>query len=252
LRCVIIQGKRKEQDIERTNSSLTPVTLLVGVSSCWGSLRRQAPPQASQDLPVLLYGLRGRHGRSPCGKSGRRRLREDRNRPLRGTPVFDRDKDSPTSVSAQHAQDWEGSGDARTRSRFEKEHRAGRDGTSDASETPNLKSGTAHLTKTVDDLTGPLTARRNAAAHVTRSVEGSVTTLSEGSAGGASPRSGKLVAKKGALQPSVNAGSLVGTEEGPGYMTFNDLMRMAEKMALYSPRLNLNKVRFSLYGTMVH
>jgi hypothetical protein len=178
-------------------------------------------------------------------------LAAERNRPLRGTPVFDRDKDSPTSASAQHAQDREGSGDASTRSRFEKEHRAGRGGTSDASETLNLKSGTAHLTKSVDDITGPLTARRNAAAHATRSVEGSVSAVSEGSAGGASPRSGKLAGKKGALQTSVNAGSLVGMEEGPGYMTFNDLMRMAEKMALYSPQLNLNKVRFKLCGRTV-
>jgi hypothetical protein len=191
------------------------------------------------------------HVANPDADASGNHVAAERNRPLRGTPVFDRDKDSPTSASsgsAQHAQDREGSGEASMRSRFEKEHRAGRGGTSDAFETPNLKSGTAHLTKSVDDLTGPLTARRNAAAHVTRSVEGSASALSEGSAGGASPKSGKLAGKKGALQTPVNAGSLVGMEEGPGYMTFNDLMRMAEKMALYSPQLNLNKVMLKVSG----
>ncbi|GAQ77672.1 hypothetical protein KFL_000020340 [Klebsormidium nitens] len=136
----------------------------------------------------------------------------ERTKALHGTPVFDREKESSASAgSGQH------SGDASGRSRFEREAKQA----AAASETLNPGHGSP---------------RKGAGS---KSLEGAVEPRSPGLDGTGAKAGGK----KGLAPTAASVTSLGGMEEGPGYMTFNDLMRLADKMGLYSPQLNLSKVK---------
>lgn len=136
----------------------------------------------------------------------------ERSKPLHGTPVFDREKEHSASTSAGPGQH---SGDTNGRSRFERETKQA----AAASETLNPGHGSP---------------RKGA---VSKSLEGAGSQSSDGTGA-------ETGGKKGPAPPAATSvTSLGGTEEGPGYMTFNDLMRLADKMGLYSPQLNLSKVR---------
>lgn len=142
----------------------------------------------------------------------------ERSKALHGTPVFDREKEASASASAsgrsgQHATGEEDT----TRAHFERE----------------AKHGAA--AKTLNP--GHDSVRKGALA---KSVNGASTSDRGQGAGGSGAKAG---GKKGIVTVAANVASLGGVEEGPGYMTFNDLMRLADKMGLYSPQLNVSKVR---------